>query len=161
MNCQNSIFQVPKNKPEHIHPETFCIDDLMDEMLIFVKKELQKRGKSKVKSEILKYSNIEKCWVHTDRKLLRDVFFHLLDISVKLTDRGCICFGYHTGVSNIINFLIEDTGTGIYNDSGYELSIAQGLVEQLGGNMEVEFVEDVGMSVDFNMISQPCEIFEN
>jgi len=156
------ILKVSKNKHEKpLNLETFCMDALMEELLIYVKNELKIKEKSNIDVEIFKLTNYEKCLVHTDRVKLRQIFTNLLDIAVKFTDTGFIIFGYHTSVSNNMNLFVEDTGIGIYSDDGYGLTIAQGLVEQLGGEMEVECVENAGMSVDFNIICQPCEIFEN
>jgi len=151
-----------KNKSEKIlKMETFCLDDLMDEMYIFVKTELQKKGKANVGVEILKYSSLQKCWVHTDRVRLKQIFQNLLDNAVIQTDRGYIFFGYHTTATNIISFFVDDTGIGMYNDYKLGLSIAEGLVQQMGGEMEVRPADDAGVSVHFNIVCQPCEIFEN
>jgi len=163
MTNQNpNILKVSKNKQEKLlHPETFSMDELMDELYTYAKNELQKSGKSNVGIEIFKFSDFEKCWVHTDRIRLRQIFINLLDAAVKLTDTGYIFFGYHTSVSNNMNFFVEDTGSGIYNDDNFGMTIAHGLVHQMGGKMEVEFQENAGMSVDFNIMCYPCEIFEN
>jgi len=159
MQHHDIILKVSKIKPEQ--SETFCLDDLIDELYIFVKQELQKSGKTNVGVEVCKYSNIKKCWVSTDRTRLRQIFRNLLDNAVQLTDRGYIFFGYHTSVNNNINFFVDDTGVGIYSDTNLGLSIAEGLVQQMGGKMEVKPAEDAGTSVHFNIICTPVEFFEN
>jgi len=138
--------------------ETFCIDELLDELFDYVKKELQKKGKSHINVELLKYTDVEKLSICANRKLLLQIFRCLLDNVVKLTDRGHIFFGYHVGSYNKIRFLIEDTGIGVYNDSDLELSIAQGLVEQLGGKIEILPTKESGMSINFDV---NCYISEN
>ncbi|MDR2147742.1 MAG: HAMP domain-containing histidine kinase [Tannerella sp.] len=137
--------------------EIFCIDDLLEEMYAYVSQELQKRGKSHVKVEILKYNytDFEKVSVRTNRLRLQQIFTNLLDNVAKVTDRGYIFFGYHTGGDNIISFFVDDTGIGIYNDSDLELSIAQGLVQQMGGKISIEPCYDAGQAIKFDI---NCEI---
>jgi signal transduction histidine kinase len=156
------ILKVSKNKQEEIlNPETFCMDDLMDELCYYTKNELQKRGKSNVGVELCNFSDYEKCWVHTDRVRLRQIFNNLLDISVRQTDTGYIFLGFHTSVSNNMNFFVDDTGNSIFDDDCLELVIARGLIQQMGGNMEVIPTKDAGTSVNFNIMCYPCEVHEN
>ena len=140
-------------KPE----ETFCIDDLMDELYNYVKKELQNRGKSHIGVEILKFSDIENCRVRTNRLRLRQIFNCLLDNMISLIDRGYIFFGYHTGIDNIVSFIVDDTGMGIYKDTDFDLSIARGLVEQMGGKIRIEPTYDAGTAIKFDI---NCEVVE-
>ena len=137
--------------------ETFCIDDFMDELHIYVTQTLQNKGKSKVGVEIFKYTKKKKCFIHTDRTRLRQIFVNLLDNAVKFTDVGLIYFGYHTSVGNNMNFFVDDTSDGIFNDEDLNLSIAHGLVKLMGGEMEVRPAEDSGMSVSFNITCQKIE----
>lgn len=163
MNQQNHFIKITnlKNGQTSLHLETFCLDELMDEMYQYARTELKKKGRSDVDVEILKYSRYEKCWLHADRVKLKQIFTNLLDIAVKYTDRGCIFIGYHTSVGNNINFFVEDTGMGICNDNDIELSIAQGLIQMLGGSMEIRPAEEAGTAVNFNIVCTPCEFFDN
>jgi len=161
MTHQNQISNIYKIEK---HPETFYMDDLMDELYNYVKQKLQNKGKSNVSVEICKLTSIEKCLVHTDRVRLHQIFVTLLDNAVKYTDVGCIFFGYHTSnmsVINNINFFVDDTSNGIYNDADLDLSITQGLIQQFGGEMKVCPSVDVGISVNFNILCQSCAFFEN
>jgi len=88
-----------------------------------------------------------------------NVLFYL-NTSKKKKSGCCPVMGRIT-VDGSMNFFVEDTGSGIYNDDNFGMTIAHGLVHQMGGKMEVEFQENAGMSVDFNIMCYPCEIFEN
>ena len=64
-------------------------------------------------------------------------------------------------VRNNIKFFVDDTGNGIHNENDLNLSIAQGLIQQLGGEMEVRPTDDVGTSVGFNIVCLPFDLQEN
>ena len=137
--------------------ETFCIDDFMNELHTYVTQQLKNKGKSKVGVEIFNLSNVEKCLIQTDRTRLRQIFINLFDNAIKFTAVGYILFGYHiSNAPNIVNFFVDDTGNGIINDADLDISIAQGLVKLMGGEMEVRPAEDAGISVNFNIT---CEKF--
>ena len=138
--------------------EKFCIDDLMDELYTYVTQKLQNKGKSNVGVEIIKYSDAEKYWICTDRERLRQIFVNLLDNAVKFTNVGGIFFGYHTSVGDNMNFFVDDTSDGFINDADLDITIAQGLVKLMGGEMEVRPAEDAGISVNFNIT---CEKIDN
>ena len=163
MEIQNHL--VYTSKPTDAIHETFCLNELKREMKIYAEKELEKMGRSHVKVEIFKDYYIEKYWVHTDRKLLRQIFMILLDSAVKHTDRGCILFDFHISfispICNNVSFFIDDTGRGYYNENDSNYLIAHGLIQKLGGKMEVESSEDAGISVKFNIECMPCEVSEN
>jgi len=162
MDIQENILNVSKNAPQH--PETFFMDDLMDDLYNYVTQELKNKGKPNVDVELCKLTSIEKCLVHTDRALLRQIFVYMLDNAVKSTNVGCIFFGYHTSIMSVINninFFVDDTGNGIDNEAVVNFSIAQVLIQQLGGEMEVRPSNDAGVSVNFNIVCHPCEFFEN
>jgi len=141
--------------------EVFCIDELMGELLLYVTHELQKAGKPNVHVEIFKPSKPEKNLINTDRVKLKQIFFILLDNAVKFTDTGFIIFGFHISTGNRVSLFVDDTGNGIFDDDDLDFSIADGLIRQLGGNMEITFMEGGGMAVKFHINYTPCEVFEN
>jgi signal transduction histidine kinase len=163
MNHDHNMLYVAKIKEaqEKLHPETFDLDELIDELKKYAEKELNNKGKSHVNVETFKLTNMKKCCVHVDRVRLWQIFTSLLDYSIKLIDMGYVLFGYHTSVSNNMNFFVEDTGLGIYNEDDPDLLIAKGLVQTMGGKMEVRPSKICGMAIDFNIICTGVEICEN
>jgi signal transduction histidine kinase/CheY-like chemotaxis protein len=97
--------------------------------------------------------------LNSDPELLHKVFSQLLDNAVKFTSTGKISFGYVVK-PGFLEFFVKDTGVGIskgsqkrifeifaqeevsitrgYEGNGLGLSIAQGLVNLLGGEIWVE-----------------------
>ena len=153
--------QNPKKLNPQYQNEIFCLDELIDDLQLYVTNELKKAGKSNVHVEIFKHSKLEKNLINTDRVKLKQIFSILLNNAVKFTDTGYIFFGFHTSTDNRISLFVDDTGNGIFDDDELDLSIADGLIGQLGGNMEITFMEGGGMAVKFHIISAPSEVFEN
>ena len=97
--------------------------------------------------------------LNTDIEKLRKILTHLLDNAFKFTQKGTICFGYEIKDTEF-EFSVSDTGTGIktnllnvifdafmqadvsstrgYEGSGLGLTIANGLVKLLGGNLRID-----------------------
>ena len=132
--------------------QTFCIDDLIDELYIYVKKELQNAGKSNVNVEIYKKSREHTCRIQANRELLRQALVHLLDNAVKYTDRGFIMFGYHVLDTNLVDFFVNDTGAGEYNDTVIDLSAVRDLLQQMGSRLKEE-ITGTGSSYSFSIKS--------
>ncbi len=97
--------------------------------------------------------------LESDQGLLRKVFYHLITNAVKFTHKGNVTFGYSIQ-QTFIRFFVGDTGIGIHEDSqkqifekffqldgsatrafegsGLGLSICQGIIKALGGEIRVE-----------------------
>lgn len=112
--------------------------------------------------------------VNTDKELLEKALFHLIDNAVKFTAQGFIKIGLEINQTNV-SFYIKDTGKGIapefqttifksftqedsymtrgYEGSGLGLSIAGGIVELLGGKIELHSVKGEGSTFSFSL---PC-----
>ena len=123
----------------------------------------------------------EELTILTDGYRLRQILFHLLGNSVKFTDKGFVEFGYAIEDESFLLFYVKDTGVGIpagkelevfkrfskfnqdhhrlYGGTGIGLSIAQNLVDLLGGKIWVESQALKGSKFNFTIpyhrISRP------
>jgi signal transduction histidine kinase len=110
--------------------------------------------------------------MNSDVEKLRKIISHLLDNAFKFTQKGTIRFGYE--VKDVeIEFFVSDTGTGIkpealgiifnafrqadvsstrgYEGSGLGLTIANGLVELLGGTIRIDTERGKGSTFYFTL----------
>ncbi|MBC8391000.1 MAG: PAS domain S-box protein, partial [Deltaproteobacteria bacterium] len=110
--------------------------------------------------------------IYSDEELFRKVLCHLLDNAAKFTTKGGITFGYAIK-PGVLEFFVKDTGSGIskeaqtrifesfvqeellhtrgYEGSGLGLSIAQGFVRLLGGEMGLESEKGAGSTFFFTL----------
>lgn len=110
--------------------------------------------------------------VNTDIEKLRKIISHLLDNAFKFTQKGSITFGYEIKDKDF-EFSVSDTGTGIktealsvifdafmqadvsstrgYEGSGLGLTIANGLVKLLGGNLRIDTERGKGSTFYFTL----------
>ena len=114
----------------------------------------------------------------TDEELMMKLLSHLLSNAVKFTATGSITIGGELK-QNALELFVKDTGIGVsgdfqervfdvfmqenvsdtrsYEGSGLGLSIAKGIAELLGGNIQMESIKDVGTTVS---VSFPVEVKE-
>jgi PAS domain S-box-containing protein len=117
--------------------------------------------------------------VRTDAIRVRQVLTNFLNNAFKFTEQGKIILGCSIREKGFLHFYVSDTGIGIpeekieivferfrqANDnptgdsvgSGLGLSISKGLVELLGGTIEVESQENSGSTFSFNIPLNPVE----
>jgi PAS domain S-box-containing protein len=110
--------------------------------------------------------------IKTDQDRLSQVLTNLIKNSLKFTPDGTISFGYALN-NNLLEFWVSDDGIGIsdemrekiferfhqgdlvlnrrYDGAGLGLSISQGLIEMLGGNIWVESKEKGGSIFKFTI----------
>jgi CheY-like chemotaxis protein len=97
--------------------------------------------------------------LNSDPEILRKIFTHLIENAVKFTNKGAIEFGYRKK-NDYLEFYVDDSGIGVekekiefifgnfmqadsslirgYEGSGLGLSIANGMVKLLKGELTVE-----------------------
>jgi signal transduction histidine kinase len=156
MNNQNHI------KMNEGQPETFCLNDLKEELKIYAEQELAKAGKSQVHVEIFNDYNKEKTWIHADRNCLKQALSILLDNAVKRTGTGSVMFDFHVTSAKTVSFFVDDTGDGVCDENDPNLSVARGLVQQMGGELEIVLSSmDESISVKFDIAAKPVEVNEN
>ena len=138
-------------------PQTFCIDDLLNELQIEVKEKLQNAGKPNIDVNIYRYKKDHTCSILADRERLRQALVQLLDNAVEFTDCGFIVFGYHVLLADLVDFFVTDTGLGTDNDAPPDLSAVRDLLQPMGSRLK-EDVTDVGSSFHFSIKSERVEV---
>lgn len=116
----------------------------------------------------------------TDVVKLRQILINLIGNSLKFTDEGYIRFGCRQDSPDLLTFYIEDTGPGIppdkqnivferfvqisphpnrlYGGTGLGLSIVRGLVDLLGGKIELKSVPEVGTKFLIRLPYHPANL---
>lgn len=116
----------------------------------------------------------------TDVVKLRQILINLIGNSLKFTDEGYIRFGCRQESPDLLTFYIEDTGPGIppdkqnivferfvqisphpnrlYGGIGLGLSIVRGLVDLLGGKIELKSVPEVGTTFLIKIPYHPANL---
>jgi PAS domain S-box-containing protein len=120
------------------------------------------------------------CTIKTDRVRLTQIISNLLQNAFKFTDKGSIEFGYLVEDEKTLKLFVKDTGIGIkkgeqkiifkrfgqslttnkalFGGAGLGLSISEGLVGLLGGEMWVESTYGKGAAFYFTLpLSQPLK----
>ena len=118
----------------------------------------------------------------SDKELIRKILLKLLDNAIKFTSRGSISCGYKV-LDESIEFFVKDTGKGIaqekidmifkmfsqeessmtrgYEGSGLGLTISKGLLNLLGGEIQVSSVKGIGSNFSFRIPFKTIETQTN
>jgi len=116
----------------------------------------------------------------TDVVKLRQILINIIGNSLKFTDEGYIRFGCRNESPDLLTFYIEDTGPGIppdkqdivferfvqisphpnrlYGGTGLGLSIVRGLIDLLGGKIELKSVPEVGTTFLIKIPYHPANL---
>ncbi len=139
---------------------------LFQDLYAMFKAQQKRQGKDHIAFEYkLECDNCQNVFI-TDTVKLRQILTNLIGNSLKFTDEGYIRFGCRQDSPDLLTFYIEDTGPGIpsdkqkivferfvqisphpnrlYGGTGLGLSIVRGLVDLLGGKIELNSVPEVG-----------------
>lgn len=140
---------------------------------------ISSKNKTKIKLKYHKNETIKN--IFTDPIVLHRIFEHLLNNAFKFTHSGEIEFGYHYPYEkDKLLFYVKDTGIGIpkqkwhtifekfrqvdessrrsYKGTGLGLTIAQGYIKKLGGQIWLESEIDKGTTFYFTV---PLQVNEN
>ena len=156
-----------------IIPIPVQINDLMTELQIFFETHLQTNNKEYVAVFLDDSEFLDNCVTLVDQTRLCQVLNNLIDNAIKFTEKGYIRFGYRQSAPDQLEFVVEDTGIGIaaelheviferfrqvelsnsrlYGGTGIGLSIAQNLVQMMGGDIWVKSVVGAGSSFYFTI----------
>ncbi len=148
---------------------------LMNQLFDFYEPLTQEKS---VKLKLVKeFTDIEKIILADEVKLLQ-VLNNLLNNAIKFTSQGSIEFGYNLLNEETIRFYVRDTGIGIkpefhekifhrfhqieqadFNPTGMGLglSICKGIVEGMGGEIDLKSVFGAGSEFYFNIPYHPVE----
>ena len=159
-----------------LRPEEVRLDDLMNEMHVLFRNNLQTCNKSHINLEIHR-NGFSNCVTEADPVRLRQILHNLLSNAVKFTGQGSIRFGYHLTDTNMLEFFVKDTGIGIpknqqniifqrfrrievsnnssYGGNGLGLSISRSLAQLMGGDMQVTSTEGEGSIFTFTIAYRP------
>ncbi len=154
-----------------LHPVKSNINKLIDELFErFEKKALQKNIKLLVQKDLPD----NECFLILDAEKFKTIMSALISNAIKYTSEGKVIFGYKT-VESKFTFFVEDTGLGIpedrhekifatftqgdekrdriYGGTGLGLSVARGMIEAMGSEVQIESEEERGTNIWFEINS--------
>ena len=166
-------------KQMELHLNEVHINGFMDELKIYFYTSLQNKGKEHIRLIFddggFKGSSV----IKIDATRLRQTLESLLDNAIKFTEKGHIRFGYRQSSSDMLEFVVEDTGIGIcpnkldvifdsfrqaelgnnrrHGGAGLGLTISRGLVKLMGGDMWVKSAVGEGASFFFTIPYSPVK----
>lgn len=156
-----------------LYASACVVSDIMDEVYRYFNHEKRRQDKWAIvllKSISLPSSDFA---IINDQERLKQVLGNLLDNALKFTERGVIELGCYIPREQVIRFFVKDSGAGantgdrqqvfglftkaaptkerLYNGIGLGLTIAKGLVELMGGKIDVQRNELGGSTFYFDL----------
>jgi hypothetical protein len=151
MSTQNQNHQV-----ETEQPEIFCMNDLLDELLIYVQEKLQNSGKSEIEAGI--FHKERKYRLQADRERLRRIFTLLLDNSVACIESGFITFGYYVFETNLVDYFVYDTRDENNEIADLNLIEVRAQVKQMGSRLREKYSKAGCATCSFAIQSEYAEL---
>jgi len=158
----NDIIDISKIEASKLKIELRKADlhQILDDLYVIFNEEKQRLNKDPIKLIKSFESHDKNFIIKTDEIRLKQVLGNLLSNALKFTENGEICFGYAlTENANHLRFFVRDSGLGIpesmqnlifsrykqtdegakikYNGAGLGLAISRGIVELMGGRLEL------------------------
>jgi len=173
LNIINDIIEISKLETgqQKLFAEEFNLNEMMKETLTLFQSQSKEKGLKLLLHLGLQYNSST---IHTDKTKLQQILHNLIGNALKFTTTGSVKFGYEKEDSRI-RFYVQDTGKGIPEEmhgkiferfmqvydkesaalggTGLGLSISKGLVELLGGSIDVESRPGEGTLFRFDI---PC-----
>lgn len=161
------LSMIESNQVE-VEKKHFSLNNLVEQLVAETRSNIELTGKD---IECISYKSLsdDNDLIESDYDKIQQIYQVLLDNALKFTDKGTIEVGYTVKSSDHIDFFVKDTGVGIpgeskelvferfrqvdqsitrkYEGLGLGLSIADGLVKQLGGSISV--VSQIQQGSDF------------
>ena len=155
-----NIIEVSKYESQNIVPQLgyFDLNELMDELFIQFEELKEKIGKRHIVLEKEIADKDRGIRIYSDRKKMHQLFYNLIDNSLKFTKEGYVRFGFNAK-GEIIHLFVKDSGIGIpadmhelifqrfrqienssvreYGGTGLGLTLSQKIAHTLGGKINL------------------------
>jgi len=157
-----------------LHKSNILLSDVMEYLHDFFMPQAEAKG---LDLKHVKAADITPLCAYTDKRMLESILMNLIRNAIKFTAKGEVAFGYRAE-GELLRFFVKDTGKGVpahfidkifdrfmqadlsttrgHEGSGLGLTIARGLVEQLGGQIGCDSREGEGSTFWFNIPYQIC-----
>lgn len=154
-----------------INKSPFSLNELMDEISLYLKNSVNKLGKE-IEIVTIKELPQDEDWVVSDRIRVNQVITNLANNAVKFTKEGTVTIGYEI-IKRKLRFFVRDSGKGIpaekqadvfdrfsqvdptsirkYGGAGLGLPISKGIVELLKGKIGFNSELDKGSEFYFHI----------
>ncbi len=151
----------------------FCLHDLLSEVYDSFWDDIRRRGQLNIKLYLNEGISDINTIVLADATRLKQIVVNLVGNAIKFTERGFVEFGYEKLNEETLQFYVKDTGIGLpkgkekevfkrfskfnddkcrlYGGTGIGLSIAEDLVNLMGGKIWVESEYKVGTTFYFTL----------